>query len=895
MVEASPQPTSAFDSHTTAISLMMVPILRKKPKKALKAFIVFAAVAMTLSWARQPNLERSVKVRSSGQNVINEARAAGIAAAATSAAQAVSKAVSMRKIEAPDLDKTFIVLDDDDDRRGKVDEAGLPLVYDKDLIEKYWAKQSGALQQRWTEFLGQSVPFLTKVAGYLITGGVEELQKNDRALTRDARIIMEKLGPTYIKLGQTLSVRPDVLPQSALDELAILQDGVKPFPTSIAINTIEAELGKPLGAIFDEISEVPVAAASLAQVYRARLKGTDTYVAVKVQRPGIQETVSKDLYVLRRAAEVYQGLIDRFAPQQRTDYVALLNEWAVGFYTELDFMNEGKNQMRLKKLLEDEGVKDVYVPEVYSELCSRRILVSEWIDGIKLSQCEPDEIRELIDIGQECFLVQLLQVGFFHSDPHPGNLLKMNDTSKGKIALLDFGLMASVKQEDIDIMVNSIIHLANKDFPALVDDFIGLRILPANCDRSKVIPLMDKALSPYVKGGGAKKYEEEIRKTYGIDDTAAGAVGGFQAMTQDALTVLNDIPFSIPPYFALLGRAIVTLEGVALTGNPDYGIIMEAYPFVARKLLREDRPEIQRALQQVLYGGGAGGKLGSERLAVLLNSAMGVVARQDGGAFVDLETIPEDAVALGPALKFVLSNRTVSLRNLLVEEVANAADILLRQAVRKAAGSVTSAIPRPPFPFIPSPDTIPIPLLLPSFSTAEQPTSSLSNKESDEKKNGESEPVTRSVQTPVSVSPLLISPADFLDTAAPKLSREEQLYALSLKDLISTTLGPDAASIVAGDSFSDPASALRFILALTNSGGTLAPELREALGRISPNLVAAFDPSLAEASGGKEVREAFSELGTDETEVLASSSREVLSSIWNRIASRIAPLTSSSQ
>merc|ERR1719502_1226915 len=115
---------------------------------------------------------------------------------------------------------------------------------------------------------------------------------------------------------------------------------------------------------------------------------------------------------------------------------------------------------------------------------------------------------------------------------------------------------------------------------------------------------MDKALSPYVKGGGAKRYEEELKKLYGFDDQ--GAVGGFQAMTQDLLTVLNDIPFSVPPYFALIARAVVTLEGVALTGDPDYGLITEAYPFVARKLLREDRPEIQQALVEVLYGTGSG-------------------------------------------------------------------------------------------------------------------------------------------------------------------------------------------------------------------------------------------------------------------------------------------------
>jgi aarF domain-containing kinase len=156
-------------------------------------------------------------------------------------------------------------------------------------------------------------------------------------------------------------------------------------------------------------------------------------------------------------------------------------------------------------------------------------------------------------------------------------------------------------------------------------------------------------------------------------------------MTQDALTVLNDIPFSIPPYFALLARAIVTLEGVALTGNPNYGIIMESYPFVARKLLKEDRPEIQKALQQVLYapGGGAdggGGALRGTRLSVLLNSALGIVAKTSG-AFVDLDSVPADGVSTIASVKFLLSDKARSLRALLVDEAALAGDVLLRQVL----------------------------------------------------------------------------------------------------------------------------------------------------------------------------------------------------------------------
>lgn len=209
-----------------------------------------------------------------------------------------------------------------------------------------------------------------------------------------------------------MSVRPDVLPQATLDELTKLQDSVVPFDTTVAVQQIEKELGGPLGQFFTSISEEPVAAASLAQVYLATLNdGNNTKVAVKVQRPSVLGTVSKDLYVLRRAAEVFQGLVERFAPQQRTNYVALLNEWAIGFYTELDFNNEARNQQRLRDLLLEKEVQGVTVPKVYEELCTRRILVSEWMDGKKLSDAEPSEIKRVTPAAQEAFLTQLFEVG----------------------------------------------------------------------------------------------------------------------------------------------------------------------------------------------------------------------------------------------------------------------------------------------------------------------------------------------------------------------------------------------------------------------------------------------------------------------------------------------------
>ncbi|CAB9523163.1 protein kinase UbiB [Seminavis robusta] len=712
----------------------------------------------------------------------------GVASAAAMATAAVNAAVSMKTLEAPDVDKSYISLDSN--AAAELDDEGLPRVYDKDLIEKYWDKERGALNRRWGEFVGKAVPFLTKLTTLFIRDGKIQ-DKEIPALSKQARVDLQDLGATFIKAGQMMSVRPDVLPQPTLDELAKLQDSVVPFDTTIAVEQIERELGGPLGQFFTSISEEPVAAASLAQVYLATLNdGKDTKVAVKVQRPEVLGTVSKDLYVLRRAAEVFQGLVERFAPQQRTNYVALLNEWSIGFYTELDFNNEAQNQQRLRQILIDNNIQGVVVPNVFEELCTRRILVSEWMEGKKLSECSKEQIAEVTPYAQEAFLVQLFSEGFFHADPHPGNILYLNEpTEEGhKVALIDCGLMASIGPADRDNMISAVIHLANKDYANLVDDFIKLKILPEDTNRASVIPLMDKALSPYVKGGGAKKYEEELRKLYGMEDVSnmQSQVGGFQAMTQDALTVLNDIPFSIPPYFAILGRAIVTLEGVALTGNPNYGIIMESFPFISRKLLSEDRPEIQRALQEVLYTGDndlddtQGLKL--SRLLSLLNNAAGSTVAKEGAAFVDLDAVPEDGLSFAKGLKFILSDRAESLRRLLEPEVDTILDVLSRQLFRKAANEALIAFtpPRPPaLPFLgdilpPTPklDDIPLPFLLPSGSGDD----------------GLGRP-----------SVAVMTWSDLTNAVAPKLDQDEEVYAISLSDGAREFFGEDVAAFVKGE------------------------------------------------------------------------------------------------
>lgn len=215
----------------------------------------------------------------------------------------------------------------------QVDEDGLPLIYNEAKIAAYWKKKPTELISRWTRFTAISLPWLTKLFNAFLSGNLATRQVE---LASDAVDNLEKLGPTFIKLGQILSIRPDVLPPPVMKELAKLQDRIEPFSTAEARRVVEAELKAPLDSIFSSFSEKPIAAASLAQVYRAVLRETGEEVAVKVQRPQALETISKDLYVLKRAVGVYEQIVRRFTAQT-TDYQELVSTFAEGLYTECDF------------------------------------------------------------------------------------------------------------------------------------------------------------------------------------------------------------------------------------------------------------------------------------------------------------------------------------------------------------------------------------------------------------------------------------------------------------------------------------------------------------------------------------------------------------------------------
>eukprot|EP00536_Pseudo-nitzschia_multiseries_P004739 jgi/Psemu1/237901/estExt_Genewise1.C_810031 len=479
---------------------------------------------------------------------------------------------------------------------------GLPYEYDPVALQNFFKKRPLTILQRIVQ--------LTSVGGGLalqlaLDAALGRLKNNpDLEIKRagELRDTITSLGPFYIKIGQALSIRPDILSPRSMVELQKLCDKVPSYDSKVAFATIERELGKPVDELFSEITPEPVAAASLGQVYKAKLRATGETVAVKVQRPAVLETVSLDLFLAREI-----GLIARNFPQlsDRLDAVALLDEFAFRFYQELDYNLECENGLRIK---EDMKVLPmVVIPKNYPDYTSRRVHVAEWIDGEKLSQSKADDVGALVNLGVITYMTQLLDKGFFHADPHPGNMMRTDD---GKLAILDFGLMTEITDNQKYGMVEAIAHLINRDYTEIGQDFINLDFIPEGTDTSPIVPALTTVFDVALAGGGAKSIN-------------------FQELAADLAVITYEFPFRIPPYFALVIRAISVLEGIALVGNPEFAIIDEAYPYIARRLMTDDSPRLRAALRYMVYG--REGQFDAERLIDLLEALEKFKAIRDDG------------------------------------------------------------------------------------------------------------------------------------------------------------------------------------------------------------------------------------------------------------------------
>jgi predicted unusual protein kinase regulating ubiquinone biosynthesis (AarF/ABC1/UbiB family) len=464
--------------------------------------------------------------------------------------------------------------------------------------------------------------------------------KNDRRRAIQLRELLTKLGPAYIKIGQALSTRPDLVPPLYLEELARLQDQLPAFPNEIAYQFIEEELGATPEEIYAELSPQPIAAASLGQVYKGRLK-TGEEVAVKVQRPDLREIITIDLYILRRLAAWVQRSVKRV----RSDLVGILDELGDRIFEEMDYIHEGENAERFFKLYGH--IQDIYVPKIYWEYTNRRVLTMEWINGVKLTQ--PKEInalginaRYLIEVGVQCSLRQLLEHGFFHADPHPGNLLATFD---GKLAYLDFGMMSEIKPPQRYGLIEAIVHVVNRDFDSLAQDYVKLEFLSPETDLTPIIPAFAKV---FANAQGASVAELNIK-----------------SITDELSALMYEYPFRVPPYYALIIRSLVTLEGIAIYIDPNFKVLSEAYPYVSKRLLTDPADELRTSLKDLLF---KDGKFRWNRLENLLKNARN---SQD----YDFNLVVNQGV------EFLTSERGAFIRDKLVDEFFNSIDALSRNTL----------------------------------------------------------------------------------------------------------------------------------------------------------------------------------------------------------------------
>ena len=466
------------------------------------------------------------------------------------------------------------------------------------------------------------------------------LVKNEQRRAIQLRELLTKLGPAYIKIGQALSTRPDLVPPVYLEELTKLQDQLPAFPNEIAYQFIEEELGAPPTEIYAELSAQPIAAASLGQVYKGKLK-TGEEVAIKVQRPDLRERITIDLYILRNLA----GWVQRKVKRVRSDLVGILDELGDRIFEEMDYIHEGENAERFFELYG--SMKDIYVPKIYWEYTNRRVLTMEWINGLKLTQ--PEKIaalginaRYLIEIGVQCSLRQLLEHGFFHADPHPGNLLATMD---GKLAYLDFGMMSEVKPAQRYGLIEAIVHVVNREFDSLAKDYVKLEFLTPETDLTPIVPAFAKV---FANAEGASVADLNIK-----------------SITDDLSALMYEYPFRVPPYYALIIRSLVTLEGIAIYIDPNFKVLSEAYPYVAKRLLTDPADELRTSLKELLF---KDGKFRWNRLENLLKNAR---SNQE----YDLNLV------LNQGVEFLSSERGSFIRDRLVDEFFNSVDAVSKNAL----------------------------------------------------------------------------------------------------------------------------------------------------------------------------------------------------------------------
>jgi len=380
------------------------------------------------------------------------------------------------------------------------------------------------------------------------------------------RLALEELGPTFVKLGQMLSVRPDLVPENFINQFKKLQDEVPPFPVDQAKKEIEMQLGKPVEELFTSFNDVPLAAASIAQVHRA-VTTNGKQVVVKIQRPHIRNVIETDLNILFDLA----GLIERHIPESELfNPRAIVQEFASTIRSEMDFIREGRNIERFRRNFAEDDT--VYVPAVFWELTTERVLTMEYIDGIKVSELEKIENtgldRKIIAVnGAEAILKQVFEYGFFHADPHPGNIFILPNNV---IAPIDYGMMGSLDDELMEAAGNLLTAIVKKDVNKIIRVFNDIRVIETSMDVRVLKTDLTDILDRYYQ---IPLYQLDIGK-----------------VIEELMEIIRKHHIMLPPDLALMAKALITEEGVGRVLDPDFDFFALATPYVKKLMIRKLDP-----------------------------------------------------------------------------------------------------------------------------------------------------------------------------------------------------------------------------------------------------------------------------------------------------------------
>nr|WP_272904697.1 AarF/ABC1/UbiB kinase family protein [Halobacterium sp. TGN-42-S1] len=444
---------------------------------------------------------------------------------------------------------------------------------------------------------------------FLLFGGSRSVTTDVRR--ERAQILLESLltlGPTFIKLGQLLSTRPDVLPPEYIEVLTELQDRVPPADWDEAKTVIEDELG-PVDEVFDDFDRESISGASLGQVYTAEVDGEP--VAVKIRRPGIEELVEADLRVIRWSIPI----VVRFVGEgQAFSLGNLADEFSKTIREEMDYAREGRMLQEIRGNFADNS--DIVIPRVYEDYSDARVLTMQYIAGTKISNVSELEERdidrsEVAETLERAYLQMIIEDGVFHADPHPGNLAVQDD---GSIVFYDFGMSGRVDSFIQDKIVDFYIGVANQDIDGILDALIEMGTLSPEADRAVMADVMELAIQD-ARGEDIETYR--VQQIIGkVEDT------------------IYEFPLRLPPNLALVLRVATVVEGVCVTLDPDFDFITVATDYLTEQGYREE------SIRQFVQGTAEdfqAAATSAVRVPPKLESALDRVEREDLHVRADLE------------------------------------------------------------------------------------------------------------------------------------------------------------------------------------------------------------------------------------------------------------------